>query len=282
MNTDSGYQEAPFYIWKFIETFNKKNNNSKKHIILMTGTIDPIRSIINKIKGLHTIDARRTCVHVVPDHVEFITTKKSLAEIGWFTTIDVKNILYFYSGKIRDVDYFCKNNGANKEVMMTYYSEYNPRWQIVGETEEEIMKYADEHLKISQFRCALVDQDKNKRGRFPEGIHFVASTSCLMEGVDLYDVDIVYICAHNMTEAVQMAGRVRNGGHVVKIIVDSQEFMGYDDFVKEETVSKEEKQLLPQLNKEFKKLSFEDKLKHIEKTAKKQYKYIMFDYVDEY
>ena len=219
---DASYQEAPFHVnemlihyMKLCAMANADSENNRmpncKHMILMTGTpmllLEYLKDICPENVRMNTIDVRETCKNVVPQEVQFIEqkfVKNRLTEM----VEDGKRIIYF-SSSTQTVDEFCNRYKLPKEKVITSFSDKKKRnnlkkdkpevFKAMEKTEAEIR----DHFKI------------------PPEYNVFVTTSRYKEGINLYDdIDYMFVETHVSSDAIQMAGRVRNGIKTLYIITD--------------------------------------------------------------
>lgn len=82
LTTDATFSDAPFYVEQLIRTTRKLNKNCD--IILMSGTPDPIRWLLEGEDPLEyvDIDIYDKCVHLTPDEVVLIESQYVVAHIA--------------------------------------------------------------------------------------------------------------------------------------------------------------------------------------------------------
>ena len=209
--TDATFTDAPFYVHQFLRKAVHENKNC--HIIIMTGTPDPIDWLFpeelkdhQKYNHLNIVDK---CTHVEPQNVIL----KSKIEV----VSDIKDCL----SKGYRVIYFART--------IERISELYDLLVRVGIDELSIgIDYADES-KSKDFsdetlqRREKIQKELKANEHLPDDIKVFITTSKNKEGININNEDIKIMFAESCqrAELIQMAGRVRSSLEYFFIIYDS-------------------------------------------------------------
>lgn len=215
---DATYQDAPFAIKALVneiliqarEIDRDEHPYFCKNLILMTGTPDTIESMGKK--SLVTLDKRDECISVSPANVSFIENEK------------VYELLRNKLSKGKKGIYF-KNHTPNLQTILK---------EIKVDASEVALSFSNEEkrkgLEMSnqQSYNLMIKTEKMLREEcmLPEDIKLFVSTSRNKEGINIKNKDFSYMIveAHNQSDVVQMAGRVRYGIDELFIVVDAKQF----------------------------------------------------------
>lgn len=204
--TDAVFADSSFHVQAFIEYVIGKN----KPVILMTGTVEPIREYLDE-NGWFLVDLMEKCYHVQPRAIEVINgdglcnieqlLKKTIkdGEIVYFSNT-VSNIKKLYSQilKFNDIDF---NNIA----------------VVLGnESQDEFNKEFSESKEINEKTYKEITKNK----RIPNEIKILLSTSTLREGINIENGNIATIFCENhiLSNIIQFMGRIRKNLDTVYII----------------------------------------------------------------
>lgn len=244
---DAGYQSAPFHVFSLIRAFYEKCDKPGKHMILMTGSPQPVDKLLHDtIPDVHVIDLFNKCINVVPNEIRFIEWYELKEDIEK-KLLEGSRIIYFYNGKPQTSAEFCKDTAIDEDVVASTFSDQKAR---------DNYKQTDDS---GYARMVFTEDTLKKRQKLPEEIQLLLSTSRLKEGINvLSNVNYVYVDTHLAGDVLQMAGRVRNGGHVVYIIVDAFQFDDPADMYNLAVELKDDKEDVSVINKRFAQLDKED------------------------
>lgn len=235
---DSDYQDAPFVAFDFITCFLKKCKVPNRHLIMLTATEAPLGKLFSYYKNIHKIDFSKQCPGVKPSKVSFIEKRDVKKEICQkMKDSDTWNCVYFYSSSIISAEEFCEDIDLDyKQVISLFSSE--DAFTDLSEEEQE--------------RTEQIEELIIKERVVPPEIRVVLSTSKYKEGVDFkWPIDCIYIEAHNEADVVQMAGRARCGGHEVKIVIGSFDFLNYKNIEERRFFYDFEAKELKDINRRF-------------------------------
>ncbi len=215
MVVDASYQSAPFYVRSLVNKSLTVLRNAKKdgrklpacqHVILMTGTPEPVAGITPDF----VIDKREECPNVAPENVYFIDHDEAKKKIKAQYENNEK-IIHFTNHTIFPEDY-AKSIDINNEGIVVSFSKDERRTDLKKKY-EKAFKEMEETEKAIRENMLL-----------PDYVRIFATTSRNKEGININNKDIshMYIEAHNKTDAVQMAGRLRCGVKNLYVIVDER------------------------------------------------------------
>lgn len=215
MIVDASYQSAPFYVRSLINKTLTVLRTAKKegrklpacqHVILMTGTPEPVEGI----KADVVIDKREECPNVAPKNVYFIDRDEAKKRIKAQYEKNEK-IIHFTNHTFFPKDY-AKNMDINKDGVVVSFSKDERRTEL-KKSDAKSFKEMEETEKAIREKMLL-----------PDYVKIFATTSRNKEGININNENIphMYIEAHNRTDAVQMAGRLRVGVKNLYVIVDEK------------------------------------------------------------
>ena len=227
--TDAVFANSPFYVHQFLHHSVKGNPDC--HIILMTGTPDPVNWLItDELKahnGFNSIDVLDKCTHVVPKRVILEPSSSAI-----FDVIEElkrgKKILYFAKtiSRIKEIyDELCddgalEENGFLPQNIGISFSES----QANLEKAKNEYGFSDDVLeKMKELREGLA-----KNSLLPDEIKILITTSTLKEGIDINNDDIRTVFAESIIPAdlTQMAGRLRKGVDDLRVLYQ-KDFRNY-------------------------------------------------------
>ena len=215
MVVDASYQSAPFYVRslvnKSLAVLREAKKNGKKlpacqHIILMTGTPEPVEGIKPKI----VIDKREECPNVTPQNVYFIDRDEAKKKIKEQYNNNEK-IIHFTNHTIFPEDYAKNMEIENKGIVVSFSKD--EKRTALKQSSATAFKETEETEKSIREEMLI-----------PEYVRIFATTSRNKEGININNKDIshMYVEAHNQADVVQMAGRLREGVKNLYIIVDKK------------------------------------------------------------
>ena len=254
---DAGYQSAPFHIFNLIKEFNNRCADESKHMILMTGTPQPVDEILHKIcDDINVIDLFDKCKNAVPKGIRFIdagSLKKDIQN----KILSGSKIIYFYNGTPLTSKEFCNDTEIKESIVATTFTDPEKR-----------DKYKDSDA--SGFgRMAFTEEFLTEKKKLPESIQLLLTTSRLKEGINIIDdIDYVYIDSHLPADVIQMSGRVRNGNHTVYLVIDAYQFDDERDILDNKSFIIEDREEVEDLNKGLSLITeTDDKLSYVEEIT---------------
>ena len=215
---DATYQDAPFAIKALINEIllreRKIDRNEHpyycKNLILMTGTPDTIKDFGKK--SLLTLDKRNECLSVCPANVSFIQNENVYELIRAKLSKGEKGV--YFKNHTPNIQSILKGIKADASEVALSFSKEKKR--------EELEK------NDPQSHALMVTTEKMLREEcmLPEDIKLFVSTSRNKEGINIKNKDFSYMIveAHNQSDVVQMAGRVRYGIDELYIVLDAKQF----------------------------------------------------------
>lgn len=211
LTADAVFSDAPFYVERFIKYSVQKN--PKLHLIIMTGTPNPIDWLIpQKYDGhpsINTLDFLSTCVSVSPKTIHFIPAKKAEQKLKTLL-IGGDKVVYFVSsiGNMKNII----NNKitgliANEKIGVAFAKK-----EREGDFDSEFII----HQK-NEVAAYLRENDM-----LPEHIQLFLTTTQNKEGVNIKndDIHVMFVESDSADEIIQMAGRIRNGLDTLYVIAD--------------------------------------------------------------
>ena len=215
---DATYQDAPFAIKALINEIllreRKIDRNEHpyycKNLILMTGTPDTIKDFGKK--SLLTLDKRNECLSVCPANVSFIQNENVYELIRAKLSKGEKGV--YFKNHTPNIQSILKGIKADaSEVALSFSKEENRKELAKNDPQSHALMVKTE--KMLREECML-----------PEDIMLFVSTSRNKEGINIKNKDFSYMIveAHNQSDVVQMAGRVRYGIDELYIVLDAKQF----------------------------------------------------------
>ncbi len=198
LTTDATFSDAPFYVEQLIRTTRKLNKNCD--IILMSGTPDPIRWLLEGEDPLEyvDIDIYDECVHLTPDEVVLIESQYVVAHIAKIINAGYR-IVYFGTHKKNLADMINRLHKLGVPYRSMGIS-FNPSEQKDKLFPQELIDSRDYLREYLVFKQTL-----------PPNVRIFFTTSKNKEGINILDDDIKYMFCetHEKADLIQMAGRVR-------------------------------------------------------------------------
>ena len=179
---DSGYQDAPFYVYSMIQAIAKKLVNSEnircKNLILMTATPEILPDEI--LSTFNVIDLRGKVYSVSPEKIYFVSHKQTIK--GLKNLVDKGDKILYFRTFVDD----------RKLVSNTYDIDVKK----IGVTHNnELVKDClskEENQMIDDIDATLAEN-----GKFLNDMTVLFTTSKLTEGVDIFDdVADVFVESH--------------------------------------------------------------------------------------
>ncbi len=216
---DATYQSAPFYVHRLVNEILTRHKMADKdpefsrpqckNVVLMTGSPEPIDGMGVPANVSVKLDIRDQCRNVVPQNIRFIekaSVKRQIEE----QLKQGERILYFSNHTILPEE-FCEGTSIDPAMVASSFTKVERRSAMPSEA-----------LK----RMEAVEQSIRETCYIPQDVRLLISTSRNKEGINIEDKDIqhVYVEAHNRSDIIQMAGRVRAGVENLFVITDASGF----------------------------------------------------------
>ena len=222
---DSTYQHSPYHVMRLFQEAYIRMTSSKtqircKHLILMTGTPEPLEQIDFPV-DFHTLDMRETCHHVSPANIHFIDVNRASNQIR--EQLKNNERIVYFANHVSFPNALSEQYEIPREKIAVSFSDENRRSDLKKISEQEAEKYPDEIREYDFERMENVETYLFKNESIRSDILLFHTTSRNKEGINIKDKDIhlVYIDSHSITDIKQMVGRIRNGAEHVYIIIDS-------------------------------------------------------------
>lgn len=230
MMLDATYQDAPFHIYNLINYYLERCINEEyedpacKHMILMTGTPDPLQSYFPENDVPHIfLDKMEQCENIQPKNVYFIENQDVVNHLK----NDIKNgkrCIYF-GNRIDRIKEIFNSGDLPQENMVLSFSDKEKRRNLENENIDAFNNMEGTEREIK------------KHFRIPMQFSVLLTTSRYREGINIKDnIDEIIIETHNKSDAIQMAGRIRSGVKEIYIVVDAKSYPV--DYYKEEMEKK--------------------------------------------
>lgn len=224
ITTDSSYQSAPYHVMRlFHETYRRmmqsENPPRCKHLILMTGTPEPLSSI-SMPKSTHLLDFRKICKNVFPKNIYFLNNTQVQRQIQMHSQTGERAV--YFGNHVPFPNDLSIQFGIPQNKIAVSFSDEERRLKLKQESESQ---HVDSSGSENDYeRMVNVEKHLYNHDSIRSDITFFYTTSRNKEGININDPDIhhVYIESHNLTDIKQMAGRLRNGVENVYIILDSK------------------------------------------------------------
>ncbi len=228
--SDSSYQSAPYYVNELIKETLKRHkladeNDSReksernpstrrplcKNIILMTGSPAPLEKLTLFSDVNNVIDRLDICKNVMPNNVFFVTYENSRRQIA--EDIAKGERIIYFANKVTMPKDFDKQNRIPLDKITISFSKEEIRKELKRDTSSDSL-----YKKMEKTEDSL-----KTHGLIPAEYSLFLTTSRNKEGINITDNNVqhVYVEAHNISDIIQMAGRVRVGIENFHIIVDS-------------------------------------------------------------
>lgn len=217
---DATYQSAPFYVRELIKLYNgmvgwhlknpkKYKRPQCKHIILMTGTVDPIENF-KAPKNSVILNKMGECENVVPQNIYFVTVEDVKKQIET-QLADGEKVMYFTNHVVLPAE-FCKDTAILPEHVAVSFSKKSAR---------EDLKKEDPDTYDTMVR---VEESLKKHSLIPDDIKLFITTGRNKEGINIANKDIqhLYVESHVRSDVVQMAGRIRCGVENMYVVIDAK------------------------------------------------------------
>ena len=236
---DATYQSAPFYVQRLIEEVLERHRQAdadptKKrplcnHVILMTGSPEPIRSL-KWSEEPHVIDALEQCRNVIPKHIWIMS--KNDAKIKLKEQMDRREKAIYFSNHIVYPNDFCTDMEIDPKEIAVSFSDVKRR--------NELNKLDPDAFDMME----RTEQSLVQTSRLPMNVQLFLTTSKNEEGINMLNTDIrhMYVEKCTISDMKQKAGRIRSGVENLYFVFDVEEYLieaeyYFDDFVKEFVVS---------------------------------------------
>lgn len=204
--SDSTFTTSSFNLWTFVKCVCLY-----KPVILMTGTIYPIRKILENNQW-KIIDFSDKCVNIKPKNVIVTTKELALKEIIAKKNTNIKMI--YLANSAHDI---VKNIYP---LLTTHFNPQNISMIMSDRYTNELLD--DDQKRISTQTYNLI-VTKNV---LPDETRILLATSRLKEGININDKRVIaaFCESHSYVDIVQFAGRIRCQVEELFVIEDSQPF----------------------------------------------------------
>ena len=230
MTLDATYQDAPFYIYDFLNHYLDRCINEEyekpvcKHVILMTGTPEPLQNYfpVREIPQ-NCLDLMRQCENIQPENIRFIESKNAVEHLQ--KTIEADKRCIYFGNRIDRI----------KEI---FYDKKLPKSKMVlSFSDEEKRKIFEQTDNDAYLNMVETEEEIKDNYRVPKKFSVLLTTSRYREGINIKDdIDEMIIETHNKSDAIQMAGRVRSGVKDLYIVVDALPYP--TDYIEEDMEQK--------------------------------------------
>ena len=238
---DASYQSAPFYvnslIWEITRRIHLAEQKAAgeiddpedsiisplcKHLILMTGTPTTVRKYPVPDLNPHVLDMMKTCINVMPKNVRFLDTKQAKELMAQFQAQNRRSI--YFANHILYPEDFCKGTTIDPNTIALSFSAKERRSSLAAAASIPKEQRTEEQNKFAKIYQDMVEVEKSiaNSSLIPSRILLWVTTSRNKEGINIKDPDIndIFVESHNVSDIIQMAGRVRHGAENLYIIVD--------------------------------------------------------------
>ena len=238
---DASYQSAPFYvnslIWEITRRIHLAEQKEAgliddpddsivpplcKHLILMTGTPSTVRNFPVPDAKPHVLDMMKTCINVTPKNVWFLDMKQARELMAQFQTQNRRSI--YFANHILYPEDFCKGTTIDPNTMALSFSAKERRSTLAAAANIPKKQRTEEQKKLAKIYQDMVEAEASiaNSSLIPSRILLWVTTSRNKEGINIKDTDIndIFVESHNISDIIQMAGRVRHGAENLYIIVD--------------------------------------------------------------
>lgn len=221
--TDATYQPAAHAVLSLIKEYLKLYKNKQlqecacKHLILMTGTPQPFEELVE-------LDFPKECTNELYlfEECENVTPKNVIIIDQLTANTKIKELLL--SGE--KVIYFTNHTLTRLKAKEQFNLPETVSIGVSFSNEDKRKKLSqDEKTEIER-----IDDSLSQNSLIPNDIQLFVTTSRNKEGINIHNKDIhnMFVETHLMYDAVQMAGRVREGIDNLYIISNADQFK-YDN-----------------------------------------------------
>lgn len=212
---DATYQDPPFHVFELISHYLERCIHEKypiplcKHLILMTGTPDPLATYfpIEKVPVV-CIDKMAECENVQPNNIHF-TESQNVIQLLSQLIQNGKRCIYF-ANRIERVIELSRNSALPKDKIVVSFSNEEKRRTLLENDEQA---WND-----------MLETEKSIKADYqiPNQFSVLFTTSRYREGINIEDnIDTMIVESHNKSDVLQMAGRVRSGVNDLYIVVNA-------------------------------------------------------------
>ena len=220
MVLDATFQSAPFYVQELVNKFLElhkfaEKNPSKyraplcKHMILMTGSPDPIENFTVP-KNSIVLNKFEECRNVVPQNIHFITAKDAKEQI--VEQVRRGERVVYFSNHVVFPSRFCADTDIPLDQVAVSFSDPDRRDKM---SKDDPVAYDN---------MVRVEDSLMKESELPEDIKIFITTSRNKEGININNEDVghLYVESHIRSDVIQMAGRIRSGVEHMYVITDTK------------------------------------------------------------
>ena len=238
---DASYQSAPFYvnslIWEIAYRFHMADQKAAgliedpddtitaplcRHLVLMTGTPDTVRKYPVPYITPHVLDMMDTCVNVVPKNVWFLDMKQARELMEQLVT--KKRRCIYFTNHVFFPEAFCKGTTMNPDTVAISFSAKDRRDALAAAAILPEDQRSEDEKTYARIYTDMVEAEESiaNSSLIPSRFLLWLTTSRNKEGINIKSQDIndVFVESHNISDIIQMAGRVRHGVENLYIIVD--------------------------------------------------------------
>lgn len=239
---DASYQTSPYYVNSLIGEIAKRHYLADKkdaghiddpegairrplckHLILMTGTPDIVKKLPIPHTQPHILDMMDICANVTPKNVWFLDTKQARDLIAQRLATNRRCILF--ANHVIFPEAYCKDTNIDPHSVAVSFSSKERRDALAAYARIPESDRSEEEQKFAQIYQDMVEIEASisKSGTIPTRCKLWITTSRNKEGININSTDIndVFVENHNISDIIQIAGRVRHGAENLYIIVDS-------------------------------------------------------------
>ena len=192
--------------------------NTRIKVLLMTGTPEPLRFLLQQKKDNYTVfDCFDKCINVVPKKIVIIEKKTAINYIRNLSD-DEKTIYYSNSaqrivkGKKSLVNQLCDNDSLNRKLI------------AISMSETRATEHESDYTGLKKL-CLETKDYIVQKNKLPEDKKVLLTTSTLKEGINIKDesIKVAFIESHLLSDIQQFAGRVRDGLDTLYVIADASQ-----------------------------------------------------------
>ena len=239
---DASYQSSPFYvnslIWEISRRFHLADQKVSgeiddpedtivpplcKHLILMTGTPATVKKYPVPDFKPHVLDMMDICINVVPKNIRFLDMKQARELMAKLLKQD-QRCIYFANHVLYPED-FTVGTTIDPSTVAVSFSAKKRRDALAVAANIKPDNRNEDQKKQAQIYADMVAVENSiaTSSLIPSRIKLWITTSRNKEGINIKDEDIndVFVESHNISDIIQMAGRVRHGAKNLYIIVDA-------------------------------------------------------------
>lgn len=225
--TDATFAASSYHVRWLLEKIYERNivgnEKIKPRIILMSGTPEPAKDIVQSL-GANLLDYRKTAVNVKPKQIVFRYYQNAM-----------KKMLTVLKKGQRVVYFMCRFQNLNDLIESALKTGLTQNQIAVSVSDEKTNNELKEKYPEIYENKTQVEDELIQHSQIPENILFFITNSKNKEGINIKsEVPLLVMENHYTVDIQQICGRIRNGQHECIIIIDAGQFVLECEYCKEE------------------------------------------------